>query len=153
MPTLTQLKEAVAIAEQIEKLQTELAGLIGGSASVVSVLRAVSTPAAKAGKRTMSPEARERIAAAQRARWAKSKQSSALAAKPVAKTASGKRFVSAESRAKMAAAQRARWARKNGASAPAAKPVKKKGGLSPEGRARIVAALKARHAAAKKAKG
>ena len=39
------------------------------------------------------------------------------------------------------------------ADVPAAKPVKKKGGLSAEGRARIVAALKARHAAARKAKG
>jgi hypothetical protein len=46
----------------------------------------------------------------------------------------------------MAAAQNARWARKNGTS----KPVKKKGGLSLEGRARIVAALKARHAATRK---
>jgi hypothetical protein len=152
MPTLTQLKEAVVIAEQIEKLQAELAGLVGGG-SVLAVLKTVSAPATKTGKRTMSAEARERIAAAQRARWAKSKRSSTPAAKPVAKTASGKRFVSAEARAKMAAAQRARWARKNGASAPAAKPVKKKGGLSPEGRARIVAALKARHAAAKRAKG
>lgn len=154
MPTLTQLKEAVAIAEQIEKLQAELAGLVGGSVSVASVLKTVSAPAAKAGKRTMSPEARERIAAAQRARWARSKGTSTPAPKPVVKSPSGKRFVSAESRAKMAAAQHARWARKNGASAaPVAKPAKKKGGLSPEGRARIVAALKARHAAAKKAKG
>jgi hypothetical protein len=62
----------------------------------------------------------------------------------------------------MAAAQHARWARKNGASAApvaapvkasASKPAKRKGGLSPEGRARIVAALKARHAAARKAAG
>jgi len=44
-------------------------------------------------------------------------------------------------------AQHARWAKKSGASqAPAAEPVKKKRGLSPEGRARIVAALKARWA-------
>lgn len=154
MPTLTQLKAAVAIAEQIEKLQGELAGLLGGSAAVSTILKAVSTPVVKTGKRSMSPEARERIAAAQRARWAKSKGSSTPVAKPAAKAASGKRFVSAESRAKMAAAQKARWAKKNGSStAPVAKPVKKKGGLSPEGRARIVAALKARHAAAKKAAG
>jgi hypothetical protein len=153
MPTLTQLKQAVAIAEQIEKLQTELAGLVGGSVSVASALKSVSSPVVKTGKRTMSPEARERIAAAQRARWAKSKGASAVVAKPAVKTASGKRFVSAEARAKMAAAQKARWARKNGASMRAAKPAKKKGGLSTEGRARIVAALKARHAAAKKAKG
>jgi len=154
MPTLLQLKQAVAIAEKIEKLQAELGGLVGGGPVVALIPKSVSTPAPKTGKRTMSPEARERIAAAQRARWAKSKGSSTPVAKSAPKAASGKRFVSAESRAKMAAAQHARWARKNGAAkAPAAKPVKKKGGLSPEGRARIVAALKARHAAARKAKG
>ena len=148
MPTLSQLKEAVSIAEEIEKLQAQLASLVGGSAPVVSAPKAASSPGAKPGKRTMSPEARARIAAAQRARWAKSKGISTPATKPVAKTASGKRFVSAESRAKMAAAQHARWARKNGASStPAAKTVKKKGGLSPECRAKIVAALKARWAA------
>jgi hypothetical protein len=149
MPTLSQLKQAVSIAEQIENLQTQLASLVGGSAPVVSAPKAASSPVAMPGKRTMSPEARASIAAAQRARWAKSKGAAkASAAKPVEKPVSGKRFVSAESRAKMAAAQQARWAKKSGASTtPAAKPVKKKGGLSPEGRARIVAALKARHAA------
>jgi hypothetical protein len=154
MPTLIQLKQAVALAERIEKLQTELASIIGRAEFPAVAAKVVAASAIKTGKRTMSPEARERIAAAQRARWAKSKGSSTPVAKPLNKSTSGKRFVSAESRAKMAAAQHARWARKNGASAtPAAKPVKKKGGLSPEGRARIVAALKARHAAAKKAKG
>jgi hypothetical protein len=73
MPTLSQLKQAVSIAEQIEKLQATLASLVGGSAPVASAPKAASSPVAKAGKRTMSPEARARIAAAQRARWAKSK--------------------------------------------------------------------------------
>lgn len=114
MPTLIQLKQAVAVAEQIEKLQAELAALVGGR---VSVVKLASAPAVKTGKRTMSPEARARIAAAQRARWAKSKGTSAPAAKTVTKTTSGKRFVSAESRAKMAVAQKARLAKKNGASA------------------------------------
>jgi hypothetical protein len=149
MPTLAQLKQAVTIAEQIEKLQAELHELMGGAAFPAVAAKVVAASVVKTGKRTMSAEAREKIAAAHRARWAKSTS----VAKPVAKSTSGKRFVSAESRAKMAAAQHARWAKKNGGSAPAAKPVKKKGGLSPEGRARIVAALKARHAAARKAKG
>lgn len=113
MPTLAQLKQAVAIAEQIEKLQRQLDSIVAGNASAVAALKTVLAPSAKTGKRTMSAAARERIAAAQRARWAKSK----------------------------------------GTSAVVATPAKKKGGLSPEGRARIVAALKARHAAAKKAKG
>ena len=51
-------------------------------------------------KRTISAAGRKRIAAAQRARWAKQKQ----AQKP-------KRTISAASRRRMAAAQRARWAK------------------------------------------
>jgi hypothetical protein len=51
-------------------------------------------------KRTMSAAGRKRIAAAQRARWAKTKQ----AQKP-------KRTMSASARRKIAAAQRARWAK------------------------------------------
>ena len=74
MPTLIQLKQAVTVAEQIEELQAKLAGLLGGSGPVASsapAAKAASTPVVKAGKRTMSAEARARIAAAQRARWAK----------------------------------------------------------------------------------
>ena len=74
----------------------------------------------------MSPEAREKIAAAQRARWAKSKGSIIDVVSPLDtlnKASKGK----------------------------AAKPAKKKRKLSPEGRARIVAALKARWAAKKRA--
>jgi len=109
MPTLIQLKEAVTIAEQIEKLQATLAGLIGGSASVTTAPKVASAPAAKAGKRTMSPEARARIAAAQRARWAKSRGTSkAPAASPVKK----KGKLSPEGRAKIVAALKARWAAK-----------------------------------------
>jgi hypothetical protein len=51
-------------------------------------------------KRTISAAGRKRIAAAQRARWAKTKQ----AQKP-------KRTMSASARRKIAAAQRARWAK------------------------------------------
>ena len=73
---------------------------------------AASKPAAK-GKRTMSPEARERIAAAQRARWVRSR--GAAVAKPAAsstayKAKSGKRTLSPEAREKIAAAARRRWA-------------------------------------------
>jgi len=57
----------------------------------------------------------------------------------------------------MRASQQARWTKIKGTSAPApvVKPAvtaKKKGGISPEGRARIVAAQKARWAAKKAGK-
>ena len=113
MPTLSQLKAAVSIAEQIEALQAQLASLVGGSSSIGSVPMFASTAVAKTGKRTMSPEARERIAAAQRARWAKSKGTSTAVAKgPAAKPAKKKGGLSPEGRAKIVAALKARWAKK-----------------------------------------
>jgi hypothetical protein len=98
-------------------------------------------------RRTLSAEARERIAAAQRARWAKFKKAAKKAAPsiPAASTAKkapavglhakseNKRTLSEGARAKIAAAQKARWAKvrkaaKKAASAKAAKksaPAKK----------------------------
>ena len=128
-PSIDRLKRAVEVAEQIEKLQSELASILGdkqavASAPVAKVAKAAkvakvaaSKPAGK-GKRTMSPEARERIAAAQRARWAKSRgaavakpAASAAAAAPKAKVKTGKRPpLSPEAREKIAAAARRRWA-------------------------------------------
>jgi len=113
MPTLSQLKQAVSIAEQIEKLQAQLVSLVGGSGPVASAPKAASSPVAKTGKRTMSPEARARIAAAQRARWAKSKGTSTSVAKaPAAKPVKKKGGLSPEGRAKIVAALKARWAAK-----------------------------------------
>ena len=92
-------------------------------------------------RRTLSAEARERIAAAQRARWAKSKKAAKKAASSssVASTANKaptvglrakskkKRTLSAGARAKIVAAQKARWAkvRKAAKKAASAKVAKK----------------------------
>ena len=59
--SVQQLRQAVGIKEQIERLQGELVGILTGGRS------ASAAPA----RRTMSPSARARIAAAQRARWAR----------------------------------------------------------------------------------
>ncbi|GEP43079.1 hypothetical protein [Brevifollis gellanilyticus] len=84
--SLEQLKRAVEIHEQIEKLQAELSSLLGQSAgakrgrkpgtkaSASSGDAVKSIPAKKKVKRVMSPEAKEKIAQAQRKRWAKSKK-------------------------------------------------------------------------------
>jgi hypothetical protein len=73
----------------------------------------------------MSAQARAKIAAAQRARWAraKGKSSSAgksmAASKPAAKAGKRRGGITPEGRAKLAAAVKARWAeRKKGGSAP-----------------------------------
>jgi hypothetical protein len=57
------------------------------------------------GTRRLSASARARIAAAQRARWAKVRESAKVV--PIR----GKRTLSAAARKKIAAAQRARWAK------------------------------------------
>ncbi len=67
--TSKQLRRAANLQDKIEGLQTELSKLLGGSGSAAS--SPASSPAPK--KRTMSASARKKIAAAQKARWAKVK--------------------------------------------------------------------------------
>lgn len=122
-PSIDQLKRAIAISEQIQTLEAELASILGSSAKV-SASAKVAAVVAKPGrrKRGLSAEGRARIAAAQRARWAKAKGSEG-----------------AEAPAEEA-------------DAPKAGKRRKKRNLSPEARARIVAAVKRRWAKAKKTK-
>jgi hypothetical protein len=67
--TSAQLKRAAAIKDEIDGLESELATILGASTS------GGKTPAAKLDKkkRGMSAAGRARVAAAQRARWAKIK--------------------------------------------------------------------------------
>jgi len=70
--SVTELRKVLHIKEQIAALENRLDAVLGGSAKAASV----TAPSAKrvagkrGGRRKLSPEARERIAAAQRARWA-----------------------------------------------------------------------------------
>ena len=61
--------------QQIETKMAEIRRLVQGGSSAGSSpkRRTVATTAAKSSKHRMSPEGRARIAAAQRARWAKAK--------------------------------------------------------------------------------
>ena len=116
-PSIDQLKRAVAISEQIQKLETELATIFGKSAKV-SAPAAMAAVAAKPGRkarRGLSAEGRARIAAAQKARWAKRKGSAASASAPKAaspaRKGKGKRNLSPEARARIVAAVKRRWAK------------------------------------------
>ncbi|HCN29553.1 MAG TPA: hypothetical protein DIT64_12545 [Verrucomicrobiales bacterium] len=85
IPTLEQLKRAAAIAEQITRLEDELQAIFGNAkpgrkkksaldaAPAAAPVAAKRGPKAKKAKRVInfSPEARARIAAAQKARWAR----------------------------------------------------------------------------------
>ena len=87
--TVSQLQRVIAVKTKIERLEKELAGVLGG----------VGTPKASSSKRVMSASAKARIAAAQRARWAKVRQ-----VKP-------KRKMSAAARKKFSQIAKARWAK------------------------------------------
>ncbi len=88
-----QLRRIADLKEKIDSLQHELIRLVGGSG-----------PRRKSG---MSASGRARIAAAQRARWAKVRR----AKKPAKAATKRKRTLSAAAKAKIAAAARARWAK------------------------------------------
>lgn len=120
-PSLDQLKRATAIAEQIQQLESQLKSILGGASSAPAVAgKLAKVKPAKKGKRTLSPEARARIVAAQKARWAKIKGEKLpdgapkAEAKPAAKAkkAKVKRNISPEARARMVEGAKRRWAAK-----------------------------------------
>ncbi len=109
MPVLSvqTLRQALILAEKIEKLQAELARLIGqvpGAAkSIASSLVAASAAGRSRKKPRFSKAARARISTAQKKRWAKTKTKTGGARKKVKLSAAG--------RANIVRAQKARWAR------------------------------------------
>ena len=95
--TVEQLRQLVAIKEQIETLQGEVESIAGGGG-----FAAPEIPKRR-GRKKMSFAERGRIAAA--ARWAKARASSGEGA------TRKRRKVSVAGRARMAAAAKARWAK------------------------------------------
>jgi hypothetical protein len=95
-----QLREAADLKEQIENLHKQLTALLGGGEIPVPFKNAKLAPKKKGG---MSAAGKARIAAAQKARWAKIK-----AGKPVKKA---KRKMSAAAKAKLSKLAKARWAK------------------------------------------
>lgn len=164
--SVAQLQRIISIKEQIESLETQLAGILGDPAPVAAPTAIVAT--AKPAKRFVSAETRARMSAAHQARLAaKNKGAKVVAAAPAA-APKKKGQMSAEGRAAIVAAQKARWAKIKAAKAtkaapkaavtkvapaatakPAAAPRRK---ISPEGMARIIAATKARWASIRAAK-
>jgi hypothetical protein len=101
----TQLRKAAELKDKIQSLETEI-GRIFGSITKSSVNSAPKK------KFTMSAAGRAKVAAAQRARWAKIKgtKPAAKTVKPAAE-APAKRKMSAAARAKLSAMAKARWAK------------------------------------------
>ncbi len=107
---MTNLKGLESVVSQLRIQRTNLVNnlkRVDGALSALGSLNGARTHAEP--RRTMSASGRRRIAAAQRARWAKVKSQNVVSItknpKPV------KRTMSASARRKIAAAQRARWAK------------------------------------------
>ena len=132
--SINQLKRAVQLAEQIDRLEAELnqilASAAGKASTAGSAVAKITAPkaAAPTGKKGgMSAAGRARIAAAQKARWAKIKAAKSSGA-PAAETRPAskpkgqqRRGISAEARARMVAGAKARWAQIKAGKAPAPK--------------------------------
>ena len=83
IPSAATLRRAIEISERIEKLEAELRAVLAGTSSATRSAAPKAVADAKPAKkrRKMSPEARARIVAAQKARWAKVRAEKAAAAK------------------------------------------------------------------------
>lgn len=96
------LKGMGSIVSQLRAQRADFVNQIGHIDAALIVLGKVNGTRASQAVRTISTAGRKRIAAAQRARWAKVRGHAEVAPK---------RTMSASSRRKIAAAQRARWAK------------------------------------------
>ena len=116
-PSVSLLKQALAIAERIQQLEGELAAILSQDPGAAPASEEVSvTAVVKRGpgrprkKPQFSAAARASIAAAQRARWAKIKKEKGAPVVKEPKKRKKPKF-SPEARERIAAAQRARWAK------------------------------------------
>jgi hypothetical protein len=91
-----QLRRAANIKDKIQSLENELGRILGASTKS-------SNAVAPKKKRKMSAAGRAKIAAGQKARWAKAKGQKVKQSQPK------KRKMSAAARAKISAAAKARW--------------------------------------------
>ena len=98
--SIQQLRKAATLKEKIQSLEKELGRILGSPTKPVAHV-------APKKRRKMSAAGRAKIAAAQRARWAKV-NGKKLSVKPGKKA---KRKMSAAARAKISAAAKKRWAK------------------------------------------
>jgi hypothetical protein len=95
--------KGMSVQDILEVLDREIANLAEARRVLTSINGSSVRPAQGTGRRTVNAAARRKMAAAQKARWAKYR-SNQVRTKP-------NRVVSLSARRKMAAAQKARWAK------------------------------------------
>jgi hypothetical protein len=112
--SIQQLRQAADLKEKIQALENKLSQVLGSTTKpVVTKPAAAKVPKKKGG---MTAAGKAKIAAAQKARWAKIKAAKleVKAAKPevkAVKPAKKKFTMSAAAKAKISAAAKARWAK------------------------------------------
>jgi hypothetical protein len=92
-----------SVLNQLQQERNQITAQLGRLNNAISALNGTNKNGTRKG--TMSAAGRARVAAAQRARWAK------LKGKKVVSITARKRTMSPANRKKVAAAQRARWAK------------------------------------------
>jgi hypothetical protein len=97
-----------SVVQLLKKEHERLTQQIQGVSAALAAFGASYTNGNRTGAGKISAAGRARIAAAQRARWAKLK---GKAPRPASATMPKKRTMSVAARKRIAAAQRARWAR------------------------------------------
>jgi len=106
---MTNLKGLESVVAELKIQRTNLVNTLRHVDSALSALGNLNGSNNHAQPRRMiSASGRRRMAAAQRARWAKVKSQNVV---PITRDAKSKRTMSASARRKIAAAQRARWAK------------------------------------------
>ena len=105
--SVAQLRKAVGIKEQIERLQHQLNSMAGGGPPVGEIPSPFSIPRGKKRRRKLSAAARANIAAAARARWARMRGEAVAEDQPPKK----KKPLSAAKKAALKKALAARWAK------------------------------------------
>ena len=107
---MANLKGLKSVVAQLREQRTNWVNQLRHVDAALAVLGKLDGERSYAKPRHLSASARKRIAAAQRARWAKAKSQHKVV--PIAQPLKpGKRPLSASARRKIAAAQRARWAK------------------------------------------
>src|SRR4029450_3700411 len=132
------LQEAISIRQQIDNLQRRLSSLLRGAPQ--------RPTAPTASGRYFSPATRIKLAAAARARWARTR-GTAGAATPLAKR---RGQLTPAGRRKLSLLMKARWAARRKAGQTKKASARKRGTLTPAGRRRLSELMKARWAARRK---
>ena len=131
------LQEAISIRQQIDNLQRRLSSLLRGAPQRPT--GPTTRPTVRG--RYFSPATRAKLAAAARARWARTRSTGAAA------PAKRKGQLTPAGRRKLSQLMKARWAARRKAGGTKKAPAKKRGALTAAGRKRLSDLMKARWAA------